>query len=252
MEQKTVASGGRFWEIDALRGMAIIMMVIFHLLYDLDYFGFVPVAVHSGFWRSFALVTASLFVFLVGVSLSISHARAQQRLDGFPLYLKYFRRGAGIFLLGVLISAVTYLFLGDGYVVFGILHLIGLSIIIAPLFFPYPRGCLIGGILVIAAGFFITGIEGPIWLAWLGVHPAGFYSIDYEPLFPWFGLVLLGLFTGGALYPGGKRRFLFADIRNPFSDGLSYLGRHSLLIYVLHQPVILILLFAIMSFWMVS
>lgn len=252
MDQTTAASGGRFWEIDALRGMAIIMMVTFHVLYDLDYFGFVPVAVHSGFWRSFALVTASTFVFLVGVSLSISHARARRRLEGFPLSLKYLRRGAGIFLLGMLITAVTYLFLGDGYVVFGILHLIGLSIIIAPVFLPHPRGCLIGGILVIAAGLLISGIEGPIWLAWLGIHPAGFYSVDYEPLFPWFGLVLLGIVTGGALYPGGKRRFLFADIRNPFSDGLSYLGRHSLLIYVLHQPVILALLFSITTFWMIS
>lgn len=243
MEQATGAPGGRFWEIDALRGMAIIMMVVFHLLYDLDYLGIASIAVHNGFWRAFALLTASIFVFLVGISLAISHARARQRLEGSALYRKYLRRGSGLFLLGMLITGVTYLFLGDRFVVFGILHLIGLSVILAPLFFPYPRGCLLAGILVIAAGFLISGIEGPIWLAWLGIHPASFSSVDYEPLFPWFGLVLIGLFAGARLYPGGKRAFLFTDISNPVSDGFSYLGKHSLLIYLLHQPLILLLLF---------
>jgi uncharacterized membrane protein len=235
----------RYWELDAARGIAIVMMIVFHTVYDLNYFGIVSFPVHDGFWRWFALLTASLFVFIVGVSLSISYARTRDRLPGFALYKKYLLRGSMIFALGMGITLVTWLVLGEGYILFGILHLIGLSIIIAPLFFRFPRLSLVLGLLFILEGVLITHLNGPLWLAWIGIHPVGFYSIDYEPLFPWFGLVLLGLFAGSTLYPGGIRRWPISRSPNRCTDSLSFLGRHSLVIYLVHQPLIIGMLFLI-------
>lgn len=233
----------RYWEIDVARGVAIVMMVVFHVVFDLDYFGFVSLPVHDGFWRWFALLTASLFIFIVGLSLSISYARIKDRLPGFSLYKKYLVRGATIFMLGMGITLVTWLVLGEGYVLFGILHCIGLSIIISPLFFRFPRFNLLLGILFILEGMLITHLNGPLWLAWVGIHPAGFYSIDYEPLFPWFGLVLLGLFAGSIFYPEGIPRWPVSRSPNRCAEVLSFLGRHSLVIYLIHQPLIIGMLF---------
>ena len=84
----------RFEEIDLFRGIAILMMVLFHTLFDIRFFGIAPVNVSSGFWRYFAYATATLFLFLVGVSLVVSHARAARHRTGFALVKKFLLRGA--------------------------------------------------------------------------------------------------------------------------------------------------------------
>ncbi len=239
----------RYWEIDLFRGIAIMMMVVFHLLFDINFYRIMSIEVNSGFWRLFAILTASCFVFIVGLSLSISHARSQKTLQGADLYLKYLKRGIGIFSLGILISIVTYVYMGDGFVLFGILHLIGLSIIIAPFFFGFRRLNLLFALIFVILGGVVAGIEGSIWLAWIGIHPSSFYSVDYEPLLPWFGVVLMGLYTGMTLYPEGKRQYNLPDIKDPLGKSLVFLGRHSLLFYMLHQPVIIVLLFLITGRW---
>lgn len=246
MEQdsgKQNMSGARYWEIDAARGIAIIMMVTYHLLYDLVYFGAADIAVTSGFWRMFALTCACTFVFLVGLSLHISRERAiQNGVKGPALVRKYLMRGLSILALGFGITIVTWYVIGGGYILFGILHLIGLSICLAPLFFSLQKKNLIAGLIVIALALVVTGAEGPLWLAWLGIHPPDFYSVDYEPLIPWFGLVLLGLGTGACLYPGGRPLRQIPQPCPPITGLLAAAGRHSLLIYVIHQPVLILLM----------
>ncbi|NYT06303.1 MAG: DUF1624 domain-containing protein [Methanomicrobiales archaeon] len=237
----------RFWEIDALRGCAILMMITYHVLYDLWFFGLVPVNVHTGFWRYWAFSTAGLFLFLVGVSLTISRSRYPGAMPA-ELYRKFAVRGAGLFLLGMGITAVTWIYPGRGFILFGILHSIGLSIIIAPLFFRLRRANLVLGALVIAAGGWVASIEGPLWLLWIGIHPATFVSFDYEPLVPWFGVVLLGLYAGATVFPDGRRRIRFPTIAPLPVVPLCMLGRHSLLLYILHQPVIIAILYLLAEF----
>ncbi|MDE4907470.1 DUF1624 domain-containing protein [Methanogenium marinum] len=233
----------RFWEIDAARGIAIIMMVTYHLLFDLVYFGVADIAITSGFWRAFALTCACTFVFLVGLSLHISRERAIQKgVKGSALVQKFLMRGAFILALGCGITLVTWYVIGGGYILFGILHLIGLSICLAPLFFPLQKKNLIAGVIVLALGLVVTGTVGPLWLAWLGIHPAGFYSVDYEPLIPWFGLVLLGLGAGAYLYPKGRPLRQIRQPCPPVTNLLATAGRHSLLIYIIHQPVLILLM----------
>lgn len=237
-----MAASPRFFEIDLARGIAIAMMVTFHILFDLWYFRIFQIEVTSGFWRYFAFATASLFVGIVGVSFTISYARAAKSLSGFRLYRKFLFRGAGIFALGLLVTAATWLYLGEGFIVFGILHLIGISILLAPFFYRFGKFNIAIGILVILAGIFIAGLTGPLWLLPLGLHPAAWWSVDYEPILPWFGVVLIGMGVGTMAYPRGERGFTAPQVPARLERVLAFPGRHSLVIYLVHQPVIILVL----------
>ena len=232
----------RLWEIDCTRGIAILMMIVYHTVFDLSFFAIYPVDATTGFWRYFAYCTASLFLLVVGVSLVVSHARAATTLAGLPLAKKFVLRGAGIFSLGLLVTFATWVYLEQGFVVFGILHLIGVSVALSPLFFRFGRWNLVTGIGCIVAAPVITGMSGPAFLLPLGIMPPGFTSVDYTPLFPWLGMVLIGLGLGSILYAGGIRQFSLCPLPDFFVVPLTFLGRHSLLIYLAHQPLIILLL----------
>ena len=237
----------RYPEIDMVRGVAILMMILFHTLFDLNFFQIISIEIYNGFWHYFAFATASLFLLVVGISLTISRARAQKGLSGNRLALRFVYRGARIFLLGLLVTLGTWLYLREGFIVFGILHLIGVSIMISPLFFRFKKWNIALGILFILIGYVFSLISGPSWLLPLGIHPPDFWSVDYEPLFPWTGMVLIGIGTGGYLYPDGMRRFTIPGIPRVFNLPLAFLGRHSLLVYLVHQPIIILLLAAVFS-----
>ena len=236
----------RLWEIDGARGVAILMMIVFHTVFDLSFFAIYPVDAATGFWRYFAYATATLFLLIVGISLVISHDRAAVKLSGFPLAQKFFLRGAGIFALGLLVTLATWLYLPKGYVVFGILHLIGVSVMLSPLFFRLNIWNIPAGILCILIGWFVVGrisLPSPsVLLLPLGIFGPTFWSVDYTPIFPWLGVVLIGMGAASFLYAGGTRHFTLRPLPDLLVTPLSFLGRHSLVIYLVHQPVIILLL----------
>lgn len=241
--------GSRFWEVDLARGVAIIMVVVYHLVFDLDNFVGLDIESAFGFWGAFADVSAFAFVFLAGVSLEISYARARRERGTDGLLGKYLLRGLKVIGWGMLITLVLVL-LDFGYVLFGILHLIGLSIILAYPFLRRRLLSLIFGGLFIAVGLYVSSLEivlggvPGVLLSPLGVLPEGLFMPDYRPLLPWFGVALLGLAFGNYVYAdrtgtGG----------NPASAGyagpLAFLGRHTLFIYLIHQPIIIAGLWAL-------
>ncbi len=238
-------AASRYPEVDMVRGIAILMMVLFHTLFDLNYFRILSLEIYDGFWHYFAFATASLFLIIVGISLTISRARAQSKYSGNRLVLKFVYRGAGILLLGFLVTIGTWWYLGEDFIVFGILHLIGVSVIISPLFFRFRTGNIALGLLFIMTGFFLATISGPAWLLPLGIHPPGFLSVDYEPIFPWTGMILIGIGLGEYLYPFGVRKFTLPAMPRIFILPLAFLGRHSLILYLVHQPFIILLLGAV-------
>jgi uncharacterized membrane protein len=235
-------SGGRFWEIDTLRGTAVVMMVIFHTVFALSFFGVLQEDVVYGFWRLFALSTATLFILLAGVSVTISSARAGASLDARGIARKHVRRGTGIFLVGIFITLVTWLLVRGEFVLFGVLHCIGLSIALSPLLLRLGRANLPLGAAIIALAPVVGLLSGPLPLAWLGIHPADFASLDYVPMVPWFGVFLVGMGLGSILYPGGRRGFSTGSREHPLLSPITFLGSHSLPIYLVHVPVILLLL----------
>jgi uncharacterized membrane protein len=234
-------SGERYWEIDALRGSAVVMMVIFHTVFSLSFLGVRAVDVVHGPWRAFALVTATTFIAVAGVSLSVSSARAAAVLDGPGVAWKNIRRGNRIFLVGTGITLVTWLLVRDEFILFGVLHCIGLSIALSPLFLRLGRANPVIGAALILLSPVIDRIPGPIALVWLGIHPADFASLDYVPLVPWLGVFLVGMSLGASLYPSGRRAFP-AGTEPPLLRPVTFLGRHSLPIYLVHVPLILLFL----------
>lgn len=238
-------SVSRFREIDVARGVAILMMIVFHTVFDISFFKIAPVNVATGFWRWFAMATASLFLVIVGISLVISNARSAARLSGFAHTKKFLERGAALFAIGLLVTLVTWWYLHEGFIIFGILHLIGVSVMLSPLFFRFGKYNVLLGLVCIAGGFFMGTVQGPVWLLPLGICPASFYSVDYTPLIPWFGAVLAGIGAGEFLYSGGVRRFVVPQLPDRIAAPVVFLGQHSLVIYLLHQPVIILLLAAV-------
>jgi uncharacterized membrane protein len=237
----------RFWEIDLLRGIAILMMIAFHVVYDLDFFGAASVlTVHSGFWFYVARATATIFLLLVGISLTLSFSRALHvKKPEQKLYRKYLTRGLKIFSWGLVITVITWVFLREGFIVWGILHLIGISIMLAYPLVSLRYGNLVLGIGVVALGVAVKHVTVNVpWLLWLGLTPAHFQTLDYFPLLPWFGVVLIGMFLGNALYPDYTRHFTLGDRFDvPPVRFLEFLGQHSLFIYLLHQPVLIAVLY---------
>ena len=234
----------RFWGVDAARGVAIIMMIVYHSAYDLDTVGGYDIESTSGYWALFADVTAGLFLFLVGVSLAISRARTT--LTGWRLFGKYLARGLRILAYGMVLTLV-FLALGMGVVAFGILHLIGVSIILAYPFLRLRFTNLVLGALMFASGQYILAQDlyaQSFWLLPFGVVPDGVIMPDYRPLLPWFGVVLIGLFFGNVVYGDGRRPAITEDKAPVLARPLLPLGRNSLFIYLIHQPIIIALLAA--------
>lgn len=235
--------------MDAVRGVAIVMVVLYHLVFDLDNFGGYPIESTDGFWAIFADTSAFLFVFLVGLSLAISRARADAAGTEQNLFGKYVRRGLRIFAWGMLITLVFRL-IDYGYVIFGILHLIGVSIILAYPFLRFRAANLVLGLSLIvlgayvgAQGFVVGGAAG-VLLAPLGVLPEGLMMPDYRPLLPWFGVVLLGVFFGNAVYLPWRKKTPAGATPRPAAS-ITFLGRHTLFIYLIHQPVLIATLWAL-------
>ncbi|MDH7593203.1 MAG: heparan-alpha-glucosaminide N-acetyltransferase [Methanomicrobiales archaeon] len=228
----------RYWEVDALRGLAVFMMILYHILFDIDYLDIARIQVGTGPLRLLALATVTIFLLLVGVSLTMSYHR-HSRVEGITGYGRFFRRGLRILVLAGTVTLVTYLVIPERFIVFGVLHCIGLSVIIGPLFIRLGAWNFFTGCICILMGSLLSTFSGPAWLLWAGIVPDGFASLDYVPMFPWFGVVMVGIAAGTLLYPEGIRAF---SIRKPSSwlySPLLWSGRHSLLVYMIHQPLIL-------------
>jgi uncharacterized membrane protein len=231
----------RFWEIDFLRGVAVIMMIIFHFMYDLDYFAIYRVDLWSGYWLVFERITACIFLLLVGVSLTLSYSKNTKAS-------RFAKRGLKIFCLGLLITIITFFALPQEFIIFGVLHLIGIAVVLGYFFIRYVNKyiILVSGLVITAVGLFAANVTVDFqWLLWLGIHQNNLYTLDYFPLLPWFGIVLIGIFAGKLLYKNSQRAFNISEATNPLARFLCFVGRHSLLIYLFHQPVLIALLLLI-------
>jgi uncharacterized membrane protein len=224
----------RFIEIDLLRGIAIALMVCFHLLWDLDYYGLNPLDKHI-YWYS--QICPVVFFSLVGMCLVLSARNKTTK--------QIVQRGAIILAIGCIISLISMLIIPDKPVSFGVLHCIGLSIIIGAFFMKMRTKTLICiAVPIMGLGAFVNNwhMSAPnIIQLVIGIHQADLskFTVDYFPMLPWFGIVLFGMALCGVMYKDGKRQFPFPDLsRFVPVQMISWLGKHSLTIYLAHQPII--------------
>lgn len=224
----------RYWEIDAVRGIAVSLMITYHFVFDILYF-----ETYNNLYL-YAAIIASIFILVSGISLSISYARGGR-------FLKFSKRGLKLSLLGMIVTAASFLLLKGGFIIFGILHFFGLSSFLIYPFLKYLKNnlsYLFFGVLTIFIGIFLSGLTFETnYFLWLGLIPRNFYTFDYFPIIPWFGILLLGIFLGKTFYPKGKRIFRLPAFKGKIVNVLSFLGKNSLIIYFIHQPIILFILF---------
>ncbi len=218
-------------------------MVFFHFMWDLWYFGLTAQDIGSPPWQRFARIIGGTFIFVMGVSVALRSERPGAARS-------LIRRGLGLLCLGVVVSLATAAFAGEAWVRFGILHHAGAAMLLA---IPFARARW-GWNAVIGAALFGLGLwlntqTAPFpWLLPLGVPQAGVAMLDYYPLLPWFGVMLAGLAAGQFSYPATGPRLRLPDLAGtPIARGLGWLGRHSLNVYVIHQPVLIGLLLAARS-----
>lgn len=224
----------RLWEIDFLRGIFIIPMVAFNYMVALRYFGIYAAAGSWHYQWLLPRIIASAFILLAGVSLWISWSRN-------PSAKRVAMRGGRILLYGMMITAVTWLFYPPYAVLFGILHLIGISITLSVPFLK-KKAFIIPVIIIFLAGFYIDFLYirfSPLF----PIIPQDFQTFDYFPVMPWFGVFLLGIYVGSRLYSEGKRKYNIRDAPKA-AKPFMLLGRKSLFIYLVHQPLLLALLYA--------
>jgi len=242
----------RFGEIDALRGLAVIAMVLYHLFFDLSAFGLMDISLTSLPMELVETITPPIFFGIVGISLYISFQRSKNEVERASLSRKYLIRGGKLLVLGLVITGVTFFMFPEFVVVFGALHFIGVSVVLGYFLLRALEGTRpgirLGGYGIVAVVSFglpvVIGVESPKFpfLIPLGITPEGFQSLDYYPVIPWFGYVASGLGLGELFYPSGSRRFDGLSFRSRI---LGFIGRNALIIYFLHQP---LLYFGVLTF----
>ncbi len=234
----------RLWEVDAARGLAFVLMVVYHTAFDLAAFGGWPIAVTTGGWRLFADSIASIFLFVSGVSLVL----ARERLGADPhRYRRHLlERFARLAAAAGLVTVTTWLVSPQDAVWFGILHLILVSNLGSLPLLRLRSWNLLVALGAVLVGLNLAELPGHPWLFWLGLVPEGYRSFDFRPLFPWFAPVALGVAFSSWAYPAGQRRWPLGDRSAVwFVRLLTWMGRRSLLLYLVHQPVLITLLAAL-------
>jgi uncharacterized membrane protein len=226
---------GRIDAIDIARGAALVAMAIYHFAWDLEFFGYVPASMTAvGGWKLFARCIASSFLFLVGVSLFLGHAKGIR----WPGFLRRLAMVAGAALA---ISVVTYIAVPSGFIFFGILHQIALASVLGLAFLRLPAVVtLIAAAAVVAAPHYLhSDFFNDPWWWWTGLSESRPRSNDYVPVFPWFGAVLAGITAAKIAEQTGLFAKL-ATLQAPrWSWPLVFGGRHSLAVYLIHQPVLI-------------
>lgn len=232
-------SQGRWQALDAARGIAILAMIVFHVIWDLAHFGYAPANLPwSAPVKIFGHSIAFAFLFIAGVALVLAN-RDSMRWPAF------WRRFALIGAAAALVTAGTYALFPTSYVFFGILHCIAVASLIAvPLLFaPWPVAFASGAFFLLGGAFFASSAFNADWLQWIGLSTSEPMTQDWRPLFPWAGALLLGVAAGKLALPVyGKRAGANPRPTSGERTWLPFLGRHSLLIYLAHQPALFALL----------
>ena len=241
---------GRIFFLDELRGLALIGMIVYHTAYDLRYIFGLHFNFDSAGWNAFQLWICCTFIIIAGISCRLSK--------------NSLKHGAVVLSAGMLMTLGTYFFMPDMIIWFGILHFLGISMILYYLLRKAvsKAPAALCSVFALAAFFFTRGLSsGSIFfgkirvpgnlyftnvLAPLGLPAPNFYSADYFPLIPWFFLFLFGCFIGKYF----KERKIPDFMMKKHSSLLCKIGSNTLVIYILHQPVIYAVLWVL--FWIIE
>ena len=222
--------------VDLLRGVAVAMMVVYHFCYDLSWFGWADFhMLADARWIAWRTVIVASFLLLVGVSLVLAQRQT---------WRSYRRRLWQIAGCALAISVVSAHQFGERFIYFGILHFIVVATALGRLLLPLGLwNGLAGGAIIVFSSTFQSAAMNPRYLNWIGLAADKPATEDYAPLLPWLGVVLLGC-AAAELWRRHDFRVtpFWSALTRRAPRGLLWLGRHSLWVYMLHQPIMLAVL----------
>ena len=229
---------GRWLTLDILRGCAVILMIVYHFSFDLNYFGMIHQSFnYSVFWLDFRALIVTWFLVLVGISLQLATRTSSRH---------YWLRLSRLVAAGLAVSAGSYLMFPQSYIFFGILHFIAAASLIGRLFLRFYRvNLLLGGAMLVFGIIYSNPVFDKPWLQWIGLMTYKPVTEDYVPLFPWLGVVFIGLFLGKFMLLKARKVVSVTESEKhaPPVYGLlrvpAWMGQHALAIYLLHQPLLL-------------
>ncbi|HYF20480.1 MAG TPA: heparan-alpha-glucosaminide N-acetyltransferase [Ramlibacter sp.] len=235
-----MAAHARYDRLDALRGLAIVWMTVFHFCFDLNHLGFIRQNFYvDPFWTGQRTAIVSLFLFCAGLSQAVAHAQAQT-------WPRFWKRWAQIAGCALLVSAGSYLMFPRSWIFFGVLHGIAVMLVLVRLTAGWGRWLWPLGAGAIALGVFAPQAHAA-WpqlefldrapFHWLGLVGRKPITEDYVPVFHWLGVMWWGMAAGQWFL---ARRASALQARLPAGAGfLAWMGRWSLTWYMVHQPVLI-------------
>jgi uncharacterized membrane protein len=229
----------RIPSVDALRGLAIVAMIVYHFCFDLRYFGITRWDFeHDLRWLGARAAILSSFLLIAGISAVL----ANRQPSPVAHWLRHVALIAGAALL---VTAGSYLMFPRSFIWFGVLHAIALSLLLAKPLIGRPWvAAPIGAAMIASGAIFSNPVFDDRALGWIGFMTAKPVTEDYVPLFPWMGVLLLGVALGHLLV---RTRFAALAPLRRMPAFLRLLGRHSLVVYLVQQPVMIALLWAVVS-----
>jgi len=254
-----MSPAGRYDRLDALRAGAMVWMTVFHLCFDLNHFGLMSRQnfYTDPFWTWQRTAIVSLFLFTAGVGQAVALQQqglrdrpAWQRLDA-----RFWRRWAQVAGCALAVSAGSALVFPHSFIYFGVLHGLALMLIVARLSAGWGTGLWVAGATAIALNYiaFIAVPESGSgsffnekWINWLGLISRKPVTEDYVPLVPWLAAVWWGLATGFWVQ---RHRPHWLGGSTPLWRRLAWPGRWSLSYYMLHQPVLMAVLWCWVTAW---
>ena len=233
----------RFDTLDALRGLAMVWMTLFHFSFDLNHFGYIQQNFYRDpFWTWQRTLIVSLFLFCAGLGQAIAVAQGQR-------WGRFWRRWGVVAGGALLVSAGSWWMYPNSFIYFGVLHGMALMLIVARFTSHWGRWLWLLGGFAIASKFvaayalqtwatdqFAIYFNAPMlnWLGWITQKPV---TEDYVPIFPWLGVMWWGVAAGNWLLRT-RPELLRQPVSAAFAP-LALLGRWSLSYYLLHQPLLI-------------
>ena len=219
-KQNQTPASPRYIMLDALRGFAVLLMIIFHVAYDLSSFRFVDIDIlEDPFWFALPRFIVFLFLICVGMSLALVH---KDGIRWFSVIRRFLKIGGW----AVVITVITYILFPQSYIYFGVLHCIAVSSLTGVFFVKRPKLSLLLSMVIIIPYIIFQPTLIPI-SRWLEINP-----LDYVPFYPWFGIVLFGIYLESIFFHTIPLK------KNFFIRSFEFMGKHSLKIYLLHRPII--------------
>ena len=235
MDTARLSTHERFDRLDAVRGVAIVWMALYHFGFDLNHFRFIRQDFYNDpFWTLQRTCILSLFLFCAGLGQAVALERSQ----GWP---RFWRRWAQVAGSALLVSAGSWWMFPHSYISFGVLHAIALMLIVMRLTASWGAALWLAGAVALLLPqfaqhpFFDTRLTN-----WVGLVTHKPVTEDYVPLLPWIGVMWWGMAAGQ--WTLARRRSLLAGAVPAALRPLAVLGRWSLSFYMLHQPVLIGLL----------